>query len=663
METITPGKSDSLTELREEIKQANRAYHGSARPVMSDAEYDVKMRQLDMLEHLAGAVPADSPSQTVGTPPAHDAGEIAHDPPMLSLRKADDPAQLRAWTESVPRESRAFDISLKCDGLAVALRYQGGQLVYAATRGDGRTGEDITEAASLIPSVPTSIETTGDIEVRGEIVALNNLFERHNRVIEAQGEEPYASPRNFAAGTLRAGKQDPERLATLVFVPYWAGGLGTSHQSEIAARLTNLGFQKPWISAVTDSPERILRIFELTEKSRDQIPYDADGLVVRVNDNLAFDALGARSNAPNGAVAYKFASVSAVTVLAGVSWQVGRTGVITPKAELQPVRVGDVVVSSATLHNPGYMAELDLRIGDSVTVVRAGDVIPAVTAVDAEARNGGETPVEVPSLCPSCKQQTTDDPPRVRCTNIHCPAQAQRAIEHFAARDYMDIEHLGPSTIETLIGAGLLSSPADLYDLAERRESIAALEGMGQSSAERLIESIERSKDRPLSRVLAALGIREVGRSASRDIAAAAGDMNTAVRMSAEQLTELPDIGEIMAHYYRSYMERPDSVRLIERLSAAGVNMTEPKNEVQKDSQACTFAGKTIVVTGKVEGHTRDSMNALIFSLGARPSGSVSKKTDYVVVGERPGATKYNKAVDLGITMLEAGQFLSMASA
>ncbi len=662
--TMSAPRSDGqerAEELRSDLREADAAYHGGdGRPTMSDAAYDAELTELKELEDSAGDVPPDSPTQTVGAAPFGPFGKIAHDPPMLSLRKADSSADLSDWMTRLGGHSIPLDVSLKYDGLSLALHYEKGRLVRAATRGDGSFGEEVTESAILIPNIPQSLRFTEPLEVRGEIVAINEHFETYNAGCEKLGIEPYSSPRNFASGTLRSLTPDPARLGILFFLPYAQMGMGLSRQSETSDALSALGFAPPRLSATVATLADIDRVFQRMETERPSMPYDTDGIVVRVDDHADFKALGATSNTPNGAVAYKFAASTARTVLTSVEWQVGRTGVITPRANLEPVRVGDVMVESATLHNMDHISKLGLMTGDTVVIERAGEVIPAVRTAVPELRDGAEREIVPPELCPACGGGlTAEGPARIYCTAEHCRAQATRRIEHFAARDYMRIEQLGPAVIELLHSAGFISDPADLYDLESRAEEIMELPGMGQASVEHLLYAIDSSKSRPLSRVMASLGIREVGRTASKAIAGAAGDMSAAMSMTRGELESLPDMGPVMTNYYLGYMSDPKSQDLIDRLRAAGVNMTEPRPK-RPSAPAPSLAGKTVVVTGKLTRFTRAEINGLIAARGARAAGSVSRRTDYLVVGERPGS-KRQKALDLGIPILTEDQFMAMS--
>ena len=643
--------------LREEIRVANIEYYGDSRPSLTDAEYDAKMRELNQLEEENGPAPADSPTMTVGAPVADDYGKVAHNPPMLSLKKADTAAELSNWIAGLPAYCRAFDVSVKYDGLGVALHYRDGELVRAATRGDGQTGEDITHAALHIPDIPRIIAFGGNVEVRGEVVAINALFHEYNALVSEMGGEPYSSPRNFASGTLRSLEADRGRLATLSFIPYWQNGIGgMSRHSEIHEALGLAGFSSGYAYATPSSLEDIIEVFTRMEAARDQtMPYDTDGIVVKVDDIDDFDSLGNASNAPNGAIAYKFASSSAQTTFKAIEWQVGRTGVITPRAVLERVQVGDVEVESATLHNLDYIAKLDLRYGDTVVVERAGEVIPAVRSVMVEMRDGSERLVETPSVCPACATDlVVDGPVRLYCLNPHCKAQAERKIQHFCSRDYMDIDHIGPGVIELLHTHGYIEDVADIYSLYERREEMIALPGMGEASVGQLLAAIESSKSQPLHRVLAALGIREVGRSASRAIAEFAGDMERARSLSRDELESLPDMGPIMTSYYLAYMTNVESASLIDRLAEASVNMAEPK---AKTAEAATiFEGKKVVVTGKLISYKRNEIHERIKELGGTTSGSVSKRTDYLIVGENAGS-KLAKATSLGVSVLTEDEF------
>ena len=435
-------------------------------------------------------------------------------------------------------------------------------------------------------------------------------------------------------------------------------------QSEVHRALGAMGFEKQHTVRYEVAKNIGLiqnALFEM-EQRRDSLDYDVDGVVLRLNDLALFEQQGYSTNSPNGAVAYKFASSTAVTKLTGVQWQVGRTGVVTPRADLAPVQVGDVMVSSATLHNAEQISRLGLMIGDTVVVKRAGEVIPAVERVKVDMRDGGETHIIVPDTCPSCESEVFFEGPKLFCANAHCPAQAVRRIEHFVGRDYMDVEGCGPTVVATLTENGFVSDVADLYQLYVHNDDLCALEGMGEVSVSNLLAAIEESKDRPLHRVLASLGITEVGRSASRTIAEAAQDMDTAMNMTISELSALPDIGPLMASYYVDYMADPESRMLIERLALVGVKMTEPVVEQSVNPVVVNpFDGKTIVVTGTLVCYKRPEIQQRLRDLGAKATGSVSRRTDYLIVGERPGS-KLAKATSLGVPVLTEAEFAEMAA-
>lgn len=642
---------NSIEALRARIAEAERNYHSGDGSDMSDAEYDALVATLERMERAAGA----TPSQRVGAEPSQAFEKVVHDPPMLSLKKATTAEAIDDFMANGP----SVHVSLKYDGIAASLIYTAGRLTRAATRGNGREGKDITDAAMLIPSIPQTVGHDLHLEVRGEIVCSNAAFAAYNAAAGREGGQTYVSPRNFAAGSIRTLTPDPERMAMLRFIPYGAvAGMGQTDLSGTMRTLVRMGFEPGTFTHVVNRAQGVHDAFERYVAARGKLDYDADGIVVRLNYDREFALAGESSTYPNGAIALKFESSAAVTQLLGVEWQVGRTGVVTPRADLLPVQVGDVMVSSATLHNVGQIERLDLRLGDTVVIERAGEVIPAVRSVATELRNPDAGPIRPPKACPACGSELIVSGPQRYCTEAHCPAQALRKIEHFAAPDCMDVEHLGPGMIETLHTAGLLRDAADLYGLAERRAEMVALPGLGPVSVDRLLAAIEVSKTRPLHRLLAALGIREVGRSATRDIAAHAGDMETAAALSAGALAELPDIGPLMADYYVSYMTDPASISLIARLRAAGVSMTEPR--AAATVAVNPFEGKTVVVTGTLAGYGRKEITALLRELGARATGSVSARTDYLVAGEKAGS-KLRKAESLGVAVLNESEFEEMA--
>ena len=683
---MTTSENNRITELKSILERARWSYYMKNESVMTDAEYDALERELAELEGDAPAL--DSPTQTVGPRPSGMFAITEHARPMYSLAKVGSAAEIREWVDRLKSrhsEKWVVDMTYKADGIAAKLIYRGGALVGAATRGDGRAGEDITHTVRLMNSVPPLVSYDGLLEVRGEIVAQNSLFRAYNEGLRAKHMDTYVSPRNFASGTVRTLEPDLDRLGTLLFIPYgmYAEGTGIvrvrysatnevkdvrldglTRQSETYAALAAMGFER---HPVRYSDPTNLSFIQDTlwglESRRDELDYDVDGVVIRVNDHALYEEQGHTSNTPNGAVAYKFSSSTAVTKLIGVEWQVGRTGVITPRADLLPVQVGDVMVSSATLHNTEQIVRLGLMMGDTVVVKRAGEVIPAVEAVKEEMRDGSETDITAPIECPSCSAELFYEGPKLYCPNQHCPAQAVRKVEHFVGRDYMDIEHLGPAVIAQLMDPANgehVQTPADLYDLYLLRSKLVALEGLGSKSVDRLLQSIEASKQQPLHRVLAALGITEVGRSASRIIAKAAGDMDTAMNMSQAELAALPDMGPIMAGHFRAYMQDPLSCALIGSLAKAGVNMIEPEANTTS-AVVSPFEGKTVVVTGTLIQYKRPEIQQRLRDLGAKATGSVSKNTDYLIAGERAGS-KLAKAQSLGVPVLTELEFTEMTA-
>ena len=648
------------------MNDARRAYHSGA-PTMTDAEYDALERDLATIE--GDSPSADSPSLAVGARPDGSLPLVSHDPPMHSLEKARSEVDAQAWADGEATEQTPLKVTLtlKADGVAAKLVYERGLLTGAATRGDGHTGEDITGAVRLIPDVPLSIPTRTRVEIRGEIVALNGELRALNIARAHQGLETFAAARNFAAGTVRAIKSDPARCRALSFLPYsmTGAGAGASHWDSLE-RAEILGLEPQPLKMRVDAraPGELEMAIRTIIEAKDKLAgcdYDTDGIVVRIDRNALYEAAGHRTRTPNGAIAYKFAADSVLTKLESVAWQVGRSGVITPRANLSPAKIGGVTITSATLHNIEHISALDLRTGDTIELTRAGDVIPAITGARPEMRDGSESPINPPETCPSCGSALRFDPPRIKCVAPDCGAQAQRAIEHFCGRDYMDIENLGPETIAALIEAGMLRTPADLYALSDRRKKIAAIDGMGEQSAARLIASIEASKKRPLSRVIAALGIREIGRSAGRDIAAVATDMDTVMSMSRDSLMQIEGIGPTMAEYLALFTESEQGRALVRSLADAGVNMIEPKRAQSAQALARSgIAGKTIVVTGKLTRFKRAEIKAFIQSHGARATGSVSRKTDYLVIGEKPGS-KRAKALELGVPIINEQQLIELA--
>ena len=667
--------------LRKIIRYHDYLYYVLASPEISDAEYDQLFRELKMLEErYPELVTPDSPTQRVGARPdvvpegipPHLAElaqktfeEVRHRTPMLSLDNAMDEGELREWVERVYRELGTEEVEFVCepklDGLAVELVYEDGLLRVAATRGDGYVGENVTENIRTVKAIPKVLmEAPELLEVRGEVYMRKDAFERLNKKQLERGEKPFANPRNAAAGSLRQLDPSVTKERELDFFAYANGlirGVSISSQTQLLDFYKRLGFPVPE-HRVCRSVEEIAQFYDEFLKRREALPYEADGVVVKVNDFAQREALGVKARSPRWAIAYKFPPEQARTKVLDIVVQVGRTGALTPVAVLEPVYVGGVTVSRATLHNPDEIKRKDVRIGDVVVVQRAGDVIPEVVRVVKEERTGKERPFKMPDKCPVCGATVVKDPDEVvpRCPNRNCPAQLKESIIFFASRQAMDIEGLGRKTVEQFINAGLLKGIADIYRLKEHRDKILRLEGWAEKSVENLLNAIEASKKRPLSRLINALGVRYVGERTAEILAEHFGSIDALMSASLEELESVEEVGPIVARSIRQFFDDEHNRRLIEELRRAGVQMSQQKTVSVTESP---FTGKTVVFTGELNSMTRSQAQELIKRLGGKPTSSVSRRTDFVVVGENPGS-KYRKALQLGVRTLTESEFLAM---
>ena len=646
--------------LRQELEQAGYAYYVLDNPTMSDYDYDHKLRRLEELEaaHPETVTP-DSPTQRVGGKPLESFAQVAHRVPLESLQDVFDFDELRAFDQRVKGVTPDADyvVEPKVDGLSVALEYEDGLFVRGATRGDGQVGEDVTENLRTIQSIPLRIpDAPASLIVRGEVFMPKRVFHALNEERERRGEALFANPRNAAAGSLR--QLDPKiaasrRLDILVFNVQWAEGVQFQTHLETLKYLQHKKFKVIPHYTCNNVEEATGRITEIGE-NRDQFQFDIDGAVVKVNSLSDRAALGSTAKFPRWAAAYKYPPEVKPSRVVDIVVQVGRTGVLTPKAVLEPVRLAGTTVTNATLHNQDFITEKDVRIGDTVLVRKAGEIIPEVLSVVLEKRPDGTEPYFLPKTCPVCGApvERDQDGAHIRCTGAECPAQLLRNLAHFASRDAMDIDGLGIAVVENLVGAGLVKTPGDLYFLQE--EDVAKLDRMGKKSAQNLIQAIERSKSQDLSRLIYAFGIRQVGQKAGKVLAAHFKTLDALEQATLEELTAVDDVGEITAGSILEWMASPQSKHLIARLREAGVNMTAAQQGEDR-----RFAGMTFVLTGKLERFTRDEAAEMIETRGGKAAGSVSKKTTYVVAGEDAGS-KLRKAQELGVPVLSEEEFLSL---
>lgn len=649
-----------IKELREKLNENARLYYTLDASTMSDYEYDRLYRRLQELEaaHPEEITP-DSPTQRVGDAVLNDFAEVRHPVPLESLEDVFDGDEVKGFLskvlETLPRAE--YSVEPKVDGLSVALEYRDGQFYQGATRGDGRVGEDVTGNLRTVRSIPKNLpEKLPRLIVRGEVYMARSVFDRINEELELEGKPLLANPRNAAAGSLR--QKDPKvcakrQLDIAVFNLQLVEGRSFATHSETLDYLREQGF--PVIPhTVLRDPEEILEQIQKLGDNRMDFPYDIDGAVVKLNNLSDRSILGSTAKCPKWAVAYKYPPEQKESRVADIVVQVGRTGVLTPKAVLEPVRLAGTTVTNATLHNQDYITEKDIRIGDTVVVQKAGEIIPEIVSVVKEKRPEGTKPYHLPDKCPVCGAAVLRDPDgaAVRCTGAECPAQLLRNMIHFASRDAMDIDGVGPAVLQQLIESGLVSNPADLYGL--RAEQLEGLDRMGKKSAQNAVDAITRSKENDLWRLIFALGIRQVGAKAAKILATHFGSMDGLRRATAEELTEIDDVGAVTADYITHWMQSDQAADLLARLQKAGVNM-----ECHQELVDRRFAGMTFVLTGALTRFTREEAGEMIELRGGKVSSSVSKKTTYVVAGENAGS-KLKKAGELGVSVLSEEEFLAL---
>ncbi|MFY9525509.1 MAG: NAD-dependent DNA ligase LigA [Limnochordia bacterium] len=644
---------ERIERLRGEIRLHNYRYYVLDDPVISDAEYDRLMAELIELEaQYPQFITADSPTQRVGHTPSAGFDTVTHAQPLLSLGNAFAEADLIAFHERVKRQSGkepSYVCELKIDGLAVSLDYRDGVFVQGATRGDGTQGEDVTSNLRTIRSLPLRLNEPVDINVRGEVYINTNDFLKLNEQRREAGESLFANPRNAAAGSLRQLDSRLTAARPLDIFLYAVGSelpQGITTQAAALDYLPRLGLRVNPNYKVCASMEEVLEFVTYWQEKRNTLPYGIDGVVVKVNELSIQRELGATARSPRWAIAYKFPPEQVITKVLNITVQVGRTGTLTPLAELEPVFVDGSQVSRATLHNEDIVKERDIRIGDYVVVQKAGDIIPEIVRSLPERRSGNEVTFQMPTACPACGSTVVrvEGEAATRCVNAQCPAQRLERLIHFASKGALDIDGLGPAVASQLIAAGLVSTPVDLYRLT--KEDLLSLERFGEKSAQNLLEAIEKSKEQPLARVLFGLGIRFVGAEVAREIGAAVTDLDKLSQMTKEELLEIPSVGEKIARSLRDYFTDPDNLELIRGLKEAGLKLSGEPSVVGE-----TLAGLTFVVTGRLEGFTRRGIEEHLRSLGANVASSVSRNTDYVLAGEG-GGSKLTRARELGVPVL-----------
>lgn len=655
--------------LRREIRHNEYLYYVLDAPEITDAEYDRMMVRLRELEaRYPDSIPADSPTQRVGGRASSQFTEVRHLEPLLSLGNVFSAEELRAFDERVrsglPAGSKVeYVMEPKIDGLACSLIYENGKLVRAATRGDGVVGENVTANVRTIRSIPLTLKVPeGEavpelLDVRGEVYMPRQAFMRLNEQRAERGESEFANPRNAAAGSLR--QLDPQVTASrsLSFFAYYLVGEGAQPKhSESLALLARYGFKVSENYKVVENIDEAIKYIGDFNELRQGLSYDTDGAVIKVNDVYQQRILGATGKDPRWATAYKYPPEQAETTLEDIDWRVGRTGVLTPTAVLTPVKLSGSVISRATLHNEDFIRAKDIRIGDRVIINKAGEIIPEVLRVVAEKRTGDEKEVEIPNVCPECgwRVERQGEEAAIRCTNPHCPALGREGLIHFVSRDAMNIDGCGPSVINALLDAGLVRDAADLYSL--RKDDLLKLERMGEKSADNLLAALAESKKNELDKLLFALGIRHVGAKVARILATEFGSMEKLQQAQPEELAQIRDIGDKIAESAVTWLNVPANIDLVERLAAAGLTMTFTPPASQEDNP---FFGKTLVFTGTMPTLGRAEAKTMAQDVGAKVSGSVSKKTDYVIAGVEAGS-KLEKAQQLGVTVIDEAEFLRL---
>ena len=651
---------EEMKALRDALNAHGYRYYVLDDPTISDYEYDHMLRQLEDLERVhPEEITPDSPTQRVGGKILSQFDPVEHEVPLESLQDVFSPEEVAEFSARMAEslDCPAYSVEPKVDGLSVALEYRNGVFVRGATRGDGRVGEDVTENLRTIRSIPMVLpEKLPHLIVRGEVYMSHKVFEELNALREVRGESLFANPRNAAAGSLRqldSKVAAQRRLDIQIFNLQLCEGKDFATHTEALEYLKSQSFKVIDYRLVSNAAECNAEIAAINEQ-REQYPFDMDGAVVKLNSLTDRAVLGSTAKSPRWAIAYKYPPEQKPSKGVDIVVQVGRTGVLTPKAVVEPVHLAGTTVTNATLHNQDYITEKDIRIGDTVLVQKAGEIIPEIVSVDLSRRPAGTAPYHLPETCPVCGAPVSRDPDgaAIRCTGAECPAQLLRNLVHFVSRDAMDIDGIGPAVLQQLIDADLVRSPADLYDL--KADAIAALDRMGKKSADNAINAIAKSKKNDLSRLLYALGIRQVGAKAAKVLAAHFKSFDALALADLEELTEIPDIGQITAQFILDWMSSPQSQHLISRLKSAGVNLTYLEQQVNNH-----FEGMTFVLTGTLTRCTRQEAGKLVEERGGKAASSVSKKTTYVVAGENAGS-KLTKAQELGIPVLSEEEFLAM---
>ncbi|MBP5255969.1 MAG: NAD-dependent DNA ligase LigA [Clostridia bacterium] len=649
---------NEIEKLRRQIEYHSKKYYVDDAPEISDYEYDMMFRRLQELEkEYPEYDDPNSPTRRVGGAVLKKFSEIRHTVRLDSLADVFSTDELRRFIESTGADEE-YSVEAKIDGLSVALRYEGGRLIYGATRGNGDVGEDVTENVRMIRNVPLTIDYQGVLEVRGEVFMPKSSFERLNAEREKNGEQPFANPRNAAAGSLRQldSRITARRgLDIFVFNLQYCDRRFSKHDETISF-MKSLGFNTIPIIKTLRGEDEIIRMVDEIGRMRGGLEYDTDGAVVKINDLGRRAELGSTASVPKWAAAFKYPPERKSTKLIDIVIQVGRTGVLTPNEVLEPVRLAGTSVSRATLHNIDFIRERDIRIGDTVLVQKAGEIIPEIVSSDKKLRPEGTLPYRMPEKCPSCGEPVTREPGEAAyyCTNASCPAQLRRYVEYFASKAAMDIDGLGPALVAQLCESGKLRDVSDLYKLTVG--DLEGLDRMAEKSAANLVSAIGASKTRGAARLLASLGIRQVGEKAAKAIMSELHDVRELFGVTKERLTEIPDVGDVTADNIVSFFSHPGTKKLIDELEAAGVVTADVPTEKTGDA----FAGMTFVLTGTLPTLTRSEASEIIEQNGGRVSSSVSKNTTAVLAGSEAGS-KLTKAEALGIRIMDETEFLSMA--
>jgi DNA ligase (NAD+) len=650
-------------ELRKLIEDANRAYYQEAQPFISDLEFDQALKELHKLESEFDLDVQGSPSQRVGEQPSSEFTNVEHPQPMLSLDNTYNEDELRDFDRRV-RDilgdiEYTYAVEMKFDGASIRLRYENGSFALGATRGDGTTGDEITQNLKTISDIPLKVDTEIELlEIRGEAYMEKEAFVRLNEYRDEQGLQPFANPRNSTAGSLKM--QDPREVARRP-IRFFAFDLLLEDQTEYPTQkskmdlLRDLGFPVSKNFKVCQSIDEIFGVIDEWDEPRHQLPYEIDGVVIKVNEDRYRDELGYTSKAPRWAIAYKFEAEQASTLLESITLQVGRLGKITPVAELKAVQLAGTTVKRASLHNEDEILRKDIRPGDTVVIEKAGEIIPQVLSVVNPAREDRPPSFSMPENCPACneKLEKLDDEVAWRCINPQCPPQVRERIKHFASRDAMDIDGLGEAIVEQLIDADLITTYADLYKLD--KEDLIPLERMAEKSAKNLVQAIQNSKQQPLERLIYAIGIRFVGKTVAKDLASNFKSMDALMNASEEAMTQVDSIGPKIAESVKLFFNHEKNIQLIEQLRKAGLNFEMSESDVVSS----VLENKKFVLTGSLPSLTRKEATELIEKHGGKTSSSVSSNTDFLLAGESAGS-KLNKAQKLGIPVIDEEKFMDM---